>query len=184
MEFFLNRYRNLSVLAGGDPRATGAAGLPGKSNGEVRLIRVWAVSAVTPLARVIESGPQRRLAFLQRLFRAARRARGKQAHEGRAGPHQDGQSVSADRACRPRTAPSRWPFFRQHSPSKTVAAHIIGNTTGAGAKVVIVDRGSTSGIEKGMAVITPDGIVGKVTNVYPHRVLRAADHRSRRSPPA
>ena len=53
-------------------------------------------------------------------------------------------------------------IFQQQSPSKTVAAHIIGNTTGSGAKVVIVDRGSTSGVEKGMAVITPDGIVGKV----------------------
>jgi rod shape-determining protein MreC len=48
-----------------------------------------------------------------------------------------------------------------------VAAHIIGNTTDTGAKVVIVDRGSTSGVRKGMAVITPDGIVGKVESVYP-----------------
>ena len=32
-------------------------------------------------------------------------------------------------------------IFQPHSPSKTVAAHIIGNTTGTGAKVVIVDRG-------------------------------------------
>ncbi len=58
-------------------------------------------------------------------------------------------------------------IFQTQSPSKTIAAHIIGNTTGAGAKVVIVDRGSSSGIEKGMAVITPDGIVGKVNGVYP-----------------
>jgi rod shape-determining protein MreC len=58
-------------------------------------------------------------------------------------------------------------IFQQESPSKTIAAHVIGNTTGVGAKVVIIDRGTGSGIEKGMAVITPDGIVGKVTSVYP-----------------
>jgi rod shape-determining protein MreC len=33
--------------------------------------------------------------------------------------------------------------------------------------VVIVDRGTGSGVQKGMAVITPDGIVGKVTGAYP-----------------
>jgi rod shape-determining protein MreC len=33
--------------------------------------------------------------------------------------------------------------------------------------VVFVDRGSTSGIESGMAVVTPDGIVGKVVDAYP-----------------
>jgi rod shape-determining protein MreC len=32
---------------------------------------------------------------------------------------------------------------------------------------VFIDRGSASGIEKGMAVVTPDGIVGKVIAVYP-----------------
>ena len=57
--------------------------------------------------------------------------------------------------------------FQQQSQSKTIAAHVIGNTTNVGAKVVIIDRGTGSGIQKGMAVITPDGIVGKVTGAYP-----------------
>jgi rod shape-determining protein MreC len=57
-------------------------------------------------------------------------------------------------------------IFQAHSPSKTIAAHIIGNTTSSGARVVLVDRGSNSGIENGTAVINPDGIVGKVIRVY------------------
>jgi rod shape-determining protein MreC len=32
---------------------------------------------------------------------------------------------------------------------------------------VFIDRGSTSGLQRGMAVVTPDGIVGKVVAVYP-----------------
>jgi len=44
---------------------------------------------------------------------------------------------------------------------------VIGNGTGSGARVAFVDRGSTSGVQKGMAVIEPDGIVGKVVDVYP-----------------
>ena len=48
-----------------------------------------------------------------------------------------------------------------------MAARVIGNGTGANSKVVFVDRGSASGIESGMAVVTPDGIVGKVVDAYP-----------------
>jgi rod shape-determining protein MreC len=58
-------------------------------------------------------------------------------------------------------------LFQAQSPSKTVAARVIGNSTVATAKAVFIDRGSTSGIEKDMAVVTPEGIVGKVVSVYP-----------------
>src|SRR5579862_9279034 len=57
--------------------------------------------------------------------------------------------------------------FQAQSPSKTVAARVIGNGTGSNSKVVFIDRGSTSGVESGMAVVTPDGIVGKVVEAYP-----------------
>jgi rod shape-determining protein MreC len=57
-------------------------------------------------------------------------------------------------------------LFQQQSPIKTVAARIFMNTTGSGS-TVFLDRGSLQGIQRGMAVITPDGIVGKITSVYP-----------------
>jgi rod shape-determining protein MreC len=44
---------------------------------------------------------------------------------------------------------------------------VIASGAGAGSKVVFVDRGSVAGVEKGMAVITPDGIVGKVIAAFP-----------------
>jgi rod shape-determining protein MreC len=48
-----------------------------------------------------------------------------------------------------------------------VAATVIGAGAGSNSKTVFVDRGSLSGIERGMAVVTPDGIVGKVIAAYP-----------------
>jgi rod shape-determining protein MreC len=48
-----------------------------------------------------------------------------------------------------------------------VAATIIANGAGTNAKVVFVDRGTASGVQRGMAVVTPDGIVGKVIAAYP-----------------
>jgi hypothetical protein len=62
-------------------------------------------------------------------------------------------------------------IFQQHSPSKTIAAHIIGNTTGVGRQggdsSIAAQQAAAS--QKGMAVITPDGIVGKVTRRISHR---------------
>jgi len=57
--------------------------------------------------------------------------------------------------------------FQSRSPSRTIAARIIGNGTGSNSKVVFIDRGSTSGVLRGMAVITPDGIVGKIIDSFP-----------------
>jgi rod shape-determining protein MreC len=57
--------------------------------------------------------------------------------------------------------------FQSHTPSKTLAANVIGTGAGSNSKVVFVDRGSTAGVQKGMAVVTPDGIVGKVIAAYP-----------------
>jgi rod shape-determining protein MreC len=57
--------------------------------------------------------------------------------------------------------------FQQHTQSKSVAATIIATGAGSNSKVVFVDRGTASGVQRGMAVVTPDGIVGKVIAAYP-----------------
>ena len=68
MEFFLNRYRNLTVLLVAIVAQLVLLAYQVKSNGEVRLIRVWAVSAVTPLARVIEAGRSGTVHFVRDYF--------------------------------------------------------------------------------------------------------------------
>lgn len=137
-----------------------------KTNGEVRLIRVWAVSAVTPLARVLEGGRSNVAHFFSDYFvllgvREENQKLRAELDNARMENHYLRTELStADRA-------RALAIFQKTSPSKTVAAHVISNTTSTSAKAVIVDRGSVGGIQKGMAVITPDGIVGKVISVYP-----------------
>ena len=58
-------------------------------------------------------------------------------------------------------------IFMPTSRSKTLAARNIGRTTDTSAQVILVDRGSLDGVQKGLAVITPEGIVGKVIGVIP-----------------
>jgi len=166
MEFLLNRYRNLTVLLVAIVAQLVLLAYQVKSNGEVRLIRVWAVTAVTPLARAIESGRSATSHFFSDYFVLLDvREENKRMHRELDRIEMENQYLRTqlDTAERARALQ----IFQASSPSKTLAAHVIGNGTGSGSKVVIVDRGSVSGVEKGMAVIEPYGIVGKVVDVYP-----------------
>ena len=166
MEFFLNRYRNLTVLLVAIVAQLVLLAYQVKSNGEVRLIRVWAVSAVTPLARVIEAGRSGTVHFVRDYFVLLNvREENQRLKTDLDRTKMDNQYLRSELSTADRA--KSLAIFQQQSPSKTIAAHVIGNTTGVGAKVVIVDRGTGSGVQKGMAVITPDGIVGKVTSAYP-----------------
>jgi rod shape-determining protein MreC len=165
MEFFLNRYRNLSVLVAAILAQLVLLAYQVKTNGDVRLIRKWSVGAVTPFARVIETGRSSVSHFFSDYFVLLDvREDNKRMKAELDRIKMDNQYLRAELSTADRA--QSLAIFQKHSPSKTVAAHIIGNTTGAGAKVVIIDRGSNSGIEPGMAVITPDGIAGKVTKVF------------------
>jgi len=166
MEFLLNRYRNLTVLLVVILAQLVLLAYQVKSNGEVRLIRVWAVSAVTPLARVIEAGRSGTVHFFRDYFILLNvREENQRIKADLDRTKMENQFLRTELSTADRA--KSLAIFQQQSPSKTIAAHVIGNTTGVGAKVVIVDRGTSSGVQKGMAVITPDGIVGKVTGAYP-----------------
>jgi rod shape-determining protein MreC len=166
MEFLFHRYRNFTVLLAVIFAQLMLLAYQVKSNGEVRLIRVWAVTAVTPLARAIEAGRSNTAHFLSDYFVLldVREDNQKMKTElDRVKMENQYLRTELSTADRARSLA----IFQKQSPSKTIAAHVIGNTTGVGAKVVIVDRGTASGVSKGMAVITPDGIVGKVIGAFP-----------------
>lgn len=166
MEFLLNRYRNLMVLVVAILLQLVLLAYQVKSNQEVRLIRVWAVTAVTPLARVTESFRSNVAHFFSDYFVLLDvRDENKRMKTELDRIKMENQFLRTELSTADRARSLA--IFQSRSPSRTVAAHIIGNTTGSSGKVVIVDRGSASGIERGMAVITPDGIVGKIVSVYP-----------------
>ena len=166
MDFLLHRYRNFTVLLVVILAQLVLLAYQVKSSGEVRLIRVWAVSAVTPLARVIEGGRSRAAHFVRDYFLLLDvRSDNQKLKTELDRVHMENQYLrselnTADRA-------KSLALFQQRSRSTTLAAHVISNTNSTGEQVVIIDRGSLGGVQKSMAVITPDGIVGKVISVYP-----------------
>jgi rod shape-determining protein MreC len=166
MDFFLSRYRHLTVLLVVITAQLLLIAYQVKTNKDVPLIRVWAVTAVTPVETGLELVRRYTWGFVEDYFvllgvrsqnERLRRENGQLKIENN---YLKSELSTADRA-------RALSVFQARSPSRTVAARVIGNGTGANSKVVFVDRGSTSGVESGMAVVTPDGIVGKVVDAYP-----------------
>lgn len=70
--------------------------------------------------------------------------------------------------------------FRGRYIDKTVAAQVIGTSGTDQARDITIDKGSKDGLDVQMPVVTPDGIVGKIKNVFPHsaQVLLISDQTS------
>lgn len=68
-----------------------------------------------------------------------------------------------------------------HSLEQPVlTAHVIGRDPALWFKTITIDKGISSGVEKGMPVVTVEGVVGQVINVSPRfaKVLLATDPNS------
>ena len=166
MEALLSRYRNLTVLVIVIVAQLLLLAWQVKTSQDVRLIRVWAVTTVTPVAGIVEAVRRNTIGFLEDYFILLdvrdqnRKLRDDNSRLKMENIYYRNELSTADRA-------RALAAFQRKTPSKTVASRVTGNSTVSTARAVFIDRGSTSGIEKGMAVVTPDGIVGKVIAVYP-----------------
>ena len=167
MEAFLNRYRNITVLLLVIFAQLVLVAVQVKNDQDVRMIRVWTVTAVTPVARVAGRPARRRqwgsCATTSPLHDANAENRRLAEENGRLKLENMFLKNELSRADRAKALE----MFQSHTPSKMLAATVIGMAAGANSKVVFVDRGSGSGVMRGMAVVTPDGIVGKVIAAYP-----------------
>ena len=58
--------------------------------------------------------------------------------------------------------------FKSQSPYKSVAARVIAASPADGLGAIVIDRGQDAGIAVDLPVITPEGVVGKISAVYTH----------------
>lgn len=166
MESFLNRYRNITVLLMVIFAQLVLLAVQVRNDQDVRMIRVWTVTAVTPLARVMEWMRGGSIGFLRDyilLHDTHEQNRQLQAELDKLKIENNFLKNELNLAERAKALA----VFQEHTPSKTVAANVIGSGAGTNAKVVFADRGSAVGVQRGMAVVTPDGIVGTVIESYP-----------------
>ncbi len=57
--------------------------------------------------------------------------------------------------------------FKSRLPVQTVAAEVIAASPGDNSRAIFIDKGSDSGLTTDLAVITPQGVVGKIVAVFP-----------------
>jgi rod shape-determining protein MreC len=166
MEFLLTRFRNLSVLLVVVLAQLLLLAYQVKGNQDIRLIRVWSVTAVTPIAKVLEVVRRNTIGVVEDYFvlikvREENRRLADELGKMKMENHfLKSELQTAERA-------QALGAFQARTPSRTVPARIIGTGTGANSRVVYLDQGSGAGILRGMAVVTPEGIVGKVLDSYP-----------------
>ncbi len=188
MENFFSRYKNpLALMAVLFIQVVGLAtqvkrpegAKPGTTGSGTRLIRVWSVTAFTPIEKMFVSTGH----FFSNGWHNYADLRGvrKQNRElqdevARLQMEQVRLRQDADQARRLQVLLD----FKEKFISKTVAAQVIGTSGTEQSRLITIDKGSNDHIKIDMPVITPDGIVGKVKEVFPlsSQVLLINDHDS------
>jgi rod shape-determining protein MreC len=145
-------------------RTPADAGEPdGKS---VSLIRMWATATVTPFERVahaIGSGVHHTWANYVDLRHVRQQNQDLQQQLTRMRIE---QAAIAEDALQGRRLQAML-GFRERYVGSTIAAQVIGTSGSEQSRVLTIDKGSHDGLRPDMAVITPDGIVGKLRDVFP-----------------
>jgi rod shape-determining protein MreC len=165
----LGRYRNLIVLVGVlFVQILGLAVQVRRTtdNEPTRLIRIWAVGATTPLEKALvwvktSTGNVWHNYFYLRGVRAENRALKEQIERMRL--EQVRMSQDADQARRLQSLLA----FKEQFISQTTAAQVIGGSGSEQSRLIYIDKGYNDGIRPDMAVITADGVVGKVLHADP-----------------
>jgi rod shape-determining protein MreC len=170
MESVLARYRNLIILVG--VLFLQVLGLAiqvkrGTTDGQdTRLIRFWVVGAITPFERVVvwaenSTGDVWHNYFYLRGVRAENRQLKEQIEQMRLEQVRLSQDAAQARRLQDLLA------FKEQFVARTVAAQVIGSSGSDRSWVVYIDKGENYGLKRDMAVITADGIVGKILTVFP-----------------
>jgi rod shape-determining protein MreC len=183
MESVLGRYRNLIILVGVLFLQVLGLAMQVKRNNpdndDTRLIRIWAVGTLAPFERGLVwtqngVGNLWHNYFYLRGVRAENRQLKEEIEQMRL--EKVRLSEDAAQAHRLQTLLA----FKEQFVARTVAAQVIGSSGSDLSRIVYIDKGENSGIARDMAVITADGVVGKVLMVYPSvaQVLLISDQSS------
>jgi rod shape-determining protein MreC len=179
MDSFFSRYRNLLVLlvvllaqiiglAVQVRRSdSGRNTLDPRDATGVRLIRLWADAVVTPPEQIFHAAKLSSVGLWQNYI-DLRHVREQNQDLQKTVDRLRLEQASLMEDARQGERLQSLLDFQQRYIYKTVAAQAIGTSGNDSSKVFYLDKGSSDGLDRDMAVITPDGIVGKVRDVFPH----------------
>lgn len=136
------------------------------ASGGTRLIRVWTVTAISPFERaLVGTGSFFRHNFHNYIDLHDARQQNRQLQDEIAQLKLDQVRLRQDAEQAKRLQALLG--FTQHYVGQVLPAQVIGTSGTEQSHLLQIDKGSRSGVKVDMPVITPDGIVGKVKDVFP-----------------
>jgi rod shape-determining protein MreC len=191
MESFFIRYRNLLVLLtllvvqivglAVQVRRTDAGrnSLDPQDGPSVRLIRLWADAVVSPPERLIH-WTKLSIVTMWQSYIDLRHTQAQNQELQKTLDRMRLEQASLLEDAKQGERLQALMKFQEKYIYKTVAAQAIGSSGSDQSRVFNLDKGSADGLDRDMAVITPDGIVGKIRDVFPHtaQVLAINDQTS------
>ena len=169
MENLLARHRNVTILVVVLFAEVVGLAVQVKRTADTdstRLIRVWTVSTVTPLEKIFSSAGQSiggawHSYFYLRGLRAENRKLQDEIEQLRVQQVRLAEDASQARRLQ------RLLGFKEQFIAHTLPAQVIGSSGSDMSRVVYLDKGAGDGVMQDMAVITADGVVGKILRVFP-----------------
>ena len=168
MDNLIARYRNVTILVAVLFAQVLGLAVQVKRTSEdqsSRLIRIWTVNTVTPLEKGIvrfQSGASNLWHGYFYLRGVRQQNRDLKAEIERLRLEQVRLSQDAEQGRRLQALLG----FKEQFISQTIAAQVIGSSGSERSRSIYLDKGAHDGIKPDLAVITADGIVGKVLKVY------------------
>lgn len=167
----MGRYRNVSILAAAIFLQIVGLAVQVKRHADnqssTRLIRVWSVAAITPLEKNlvrVQTGVSSVWNNYLYLRGVRQQNRALEDQIQRLQLEQVRLRQDAEQARRLQALLG----FKEQFIDKTTAAQVIGSSGSEQSRIVYLDKGSADGIAPDMAVISAQGIVGKVFQVFRH----------------
>ena len=137
-----------------------------KRDSRGRLIRVWAVGAVSPFERSGAWGFGKIRDVWNHYFALQTTSRENEALRIENDSLKLAISQLQSKAAEAERLSALLNFREAHPKAPMMNARVIGASAGTASRIIEIDRGERDGLRRNLAVITPDGAVGKVIEVY------------------
>jgi len=161
-----SRHKSLALLGGVLLAQVLMLAVQIKRDSRGRLIRVWAVTAVSPFERTGAWGVRTVRGVWTRYFALLSTSRENEALR----IENDALKVTIaqlqSRAAEADRLATLLSFKQSHEDVPMVGARVIAASAGTASRTIEIDRGERDGVRRNMAVITPDGAVGKVIEAF------------------
>ena len=162
---FITRYRNVSVLTVVLLLQLILVGYQVKQKNGMRSLRVWTLAVFSPIQKSLHavtselSKTWKGYIWLLETQKDNERLKEQVSRLKLENQHHQRTLASLIRK-------EDLPNYQDQIPSKTTLAQVIGHSADPDSREIFLAKGREAGIEPGMAVITPEGIAGRIQAAY------------------